>query len=91
MPASSEGHAAAETSAQSSPAIVVPGVATAVGSPAASEAVRHAAAAGSTPITGHAALGAVAGGRRGERADADGHERSTSYSACAAASANSVA
>ena len=52
MPARSDGHAAGDTSAQSSPAIAVPGVGTAVGSPAASDAVRQAAVTGSTPITG---------------------------------------
>ena len=51
MPARSVGHADAETSAQSSPAMLVPGVATRVGRPAASEAVRHAAVSGSTPTT----------------------------------------
>ena len=52
MPARRIGHAAAETSAQSRPAIDVPGVGTTVGSPAASEAVRHCAVSGSTPTTG---------------------------------------
>ena len=52
MPARRSGHAAADTSAQSRPAIVVPGVGTATGSPAASDAVRHAAVTGSTPTTG---------------------------------------
>ena len=46
----------------------------------ASEAVRHAAAAGSTPTTARRACGAVARGGGGQRADADGHE-DTSYGA----------
>ena len=50
-PSRSVGHAVAETSAQSRPAIVVPGVGTLAGAPAASEAVRHAAVTGSTPIS----------------------------------------
>ena len=52
MPGSSVGQAASETSAQSRPAIAVPGVSTTVGSPAASDAVRHAATSGSTASTG---------------------------------------
>ena len=52
MPGSSVGQAASETSAQSRPAIAVPGVSTTVGSPAASDAVRQAATSGSTAITG---------------------------------------
>ena len=50
-PSRREGQAAGETSAQSIPAMRVPGVGTATGSPAASEAVTHAAASGSTAIT----------------------------------------
>ena len=51
IPARSDGHAAADTSAQSRPAIAVPGVSIRTGSPAASDAVRQAAATGSTPTT----------------------------------------
>ena len=51
MPGSSDDQAAAETIAQSSPAIVVPGVGISTGSPACSAAVRQAAVSGSTPIT----------------------------------------
>jgi hypothetical protein len=52
MPARRSGQAAIDTSAQSSPAIAVPGVGIVTGSPAASDAVRHAAVTGSTPTTG---------------------------------------
>ena len=46
-----------ETTAQSSPAIAVPGVGISTGSPASSAAVRHAATSGSTPTTGTPTLG----------------------------------
>ena len=90
IPARSEGQAAAETSAQSRPAMLVPGVGTAVGSPAASDAVRQAAVTGSTPITSIPRPAA----KRAAAAASDPTPTgtiSTSKSACAAASANSVA
>ena len=51
IPSRSEGQATGETSAQSIPAMLVPGVGTAVGAPAASEAVTQSAVSGSTAIT----------------------------------------
>ena len=52
MPSRSSGHAALETSAQSRPAIVVPGVVDHGGRARRSDAVRHGAVTGSTPTTG---------------------------------------
>ena len=75
MPACSVSQAAAETTAQSRPAIAVPGVSIAtVGSPAASAAVRQAATSGSTAITAVPVARAPARGGGAERADADRHE-----------------
>ena len=90
MPARSDGHAAGETSAQSSPAMLVPGAVTVVGSPAASDAVTHAARSGSTAMT-------VAPAAAPWRAAAAASEptpagtSTTSKSPCSATSANSVA
>lgn len=92
-PARRTGHAAADGVAQSMPASAVPGVATVTGRPAASDAVTHAAATGSTTMT-------AAGGRwwdatRTAEAASDPTPIGTMTTpngpaACAAASRNSV-
>lgn len=90
IPHRRDGHAAVETSAQSMPAIVVPGVCTAVGTPTASEAVRHAAPAGSTPTT----RAPVWAAKRAAAAASEPTPTGTSNRSklpCAAASENSVA
>ena len=78
---SSVGQAAAETAAQSSPAIAVPGVATTVGSPAASDAVRHAATSGSTAITCVPPAAPQRAAAAAERADARPAPSATSNAA----------
>ena len=90
IPATSDGQAAGETSAQSRPAIAVPGVGTTVGRPAASEAVRHAAATGSAPTTRTPRAAACRAAAAASDPTPTG-TTSRSWAACAAASSNSVA
>ena len=90
IPGSSDGHAATETSAQSRPAMVVPGVGTVAGRPAASDAERQAAVSGSTPITGTPAAAPWRAAAAASEPTPTGTS-STSCSVWAAASAKSVA
>ena len=91
MPARSDGQAAGETSAQSRPAIVVPGVGH--GGRRAGGERRGQARRGRRLDADHrdAGLRAEARRGRGQRAHADGHEQHVVARACAAASAKSVA
>ena len=89
IPARSDGHPVCEISAQSRPAIVVPGFSTGVRRPAASDAVRQAAVCGSTPTT---AMPAWAPYRAAAAASAPAPTGTsiTSNRPCAAVSAKSV-